>query len=150
IVTLGQWMNWRPLPDPSPMSPIFPISETASVTREPAVSRPSPGAFDVIQKPLWSAAPIAAPASGLTFSGHGPMIIKLLAALWIVGVLFHAVSWLRQWLLLRARLRTATPLELDVPARIPALSSTGSIEPAVFGILRPVLLLPNRITAELN
>src|SRR4030095_16029362 len=74
----------------------------------------------------------------------------LLVALWLLGVLFHLVSWLRQWLSIRKRLRTATPLELDVPARIPALSSSASIEPSVFGIFRPVLLLPDRITTELS
>ncbi len=151
IITLGQRMDdWRPLPNRSPMTPIPMVSEQVSGTVAPAASVPSSSVFDAIRQPLSLAAPVASPASGLTFSGRGPLIIKLLVALWLLGVLYHLVSWLRQWLSIRARLHTATPLELDVPARIPVLSSSASIEPSVFGILRPVLLLPNRITTELS
>jgi BlaR1 peptidase M56/Surface antigen variable number repeat len=57
---------------------------------------------------------------------------------------------LRFWRRFRAALRAATPLHLDVP--IPVMTSSTRLEPGVFGILKPILLLPdgihNRLTPE--
>lgn len=49
---------------------------------------------------------------------------------------------------MRAVVRRATPLQFE--AGIPVLSSKSSIEPGVFGIFRPVLLLPAGITEHLT
>ena len=43
--------------------------------------------------------------------------------------------------------RTATPLALDLP--IPAMVSSARVEPGVFGIRKPVLLLPDRIAERM-
>ena len=45
-------------------------------------------------------------------------------------------------------LRAATPLPIDAP--IPVLSSLSLVEPGVFGVFRPVLLLPCGITSHLT
>jgi bla regulator protein blaR1 len=61
-----------------------------------------------------------------------------------------AVVWYRWWRRFRAAIRAATPLYLDLP--IPVMTSPDRLEPGVFGIRKPILLLPEgigeRLTAE--
>jgi len=73
---------------------------------------------------------------------------RILAGLWLAGVILLLARWFRRWLLIRSAVRSATPLPLA--ASIPVLSSQTSIEPGVFGIFRPVLLLPAGITTRLS
>ena len=58
------------------------------------------------------------------------------------------IFWLRWWRQIRAAQRAATPLDLNLP--IPAMSSPARLEPGVFGVRKPVLLLPEGITARLT
>jgi beta-lactamase regulating signal transducer with metallopeptidase domain len=58
------------------------------------------------------------------------------------------VGWAREWLRIRAIARTAPPLPLGLP--IPVLSTAVPLEPGVFGIFRPVLLLPDGIAIRLT
>ena len=69
-------------------------------------------------------------------------------ALWLLGVLVIVARWMAQWRSASHALRSAEPLELD--ARIPVLSSPTLLEPGVFGIFRPVLLVPEGITDRLS
>jgi uncharacterized protein (TIGR03435 family) len=52
------------------------------------------------------------------------------------------------WLQIRAIKRAATPLSLHLPIR--AMSSPARLEPGVFGVFKPVLLLPEGITERLT
>ncbi len=97
---------------------------------------------------LTPATPAVPDASDSTLWPDRLMLAGL--AVWLLGLAVSVTLWLRQWLRIRARLRAASPLELDVPAMIPALSSPAAIEPSVFGILHPVLLLPENITTQLS
>jgi bla regulator protein BlaR1 len=72
----------------------------------------------------------------------------LLLGVWLCGFATCLIVWLRQWRRVRAALRTATPLPLNLP--IEAMSSHTRLEPGVFGIRRPVLLLPQGITDRMN
>ena len=69
-------------------------------------------------------------------------------AVWLLGVLVIVARWMAQWRSASHALRSAEPLELD--ARIPVLSSPTLLEPGVFGIFRPVLLVPEGITGRLS
>jgi len=76
------------------------------------------------------------------------MLPEALLAVWAVG--FAAVLfrwWLRSCTLRTAR-RTASPLDVRGPMQV--LSSPALLEPGVFGIRRPVLLLPKGITERLT
>lgn len=79
--------------------------------------------------------------------GPSKMLPIVLGSLWLCGFLAVVFCWLRRWLRLRTNLRAATPLALPIPIR--ALSSPFLHEPGVFGIFRPVLLLPAGITNHL-
>lgn len=71
-----------------------------------------------------------------------------LYAVWAVGFVTLAFSWWLRWRAIRNLLRTASPL--DLPIDMTAMSSTAFVEPGVFGIRRPVLLMPAGITDHLT
>jgi bla regulator protein BlaR1 len=76
--------------------------------------------------------------------------LLILFGIWACGFAGITFSWWLEWRRVRAAVRTAAPLTL--PANVPVLNSPTSLEPGIFGILRPVLLLPkgiaDRLTAE--
>jgi len=82
-------------------------------------------AAEQISMPFPAAAPIA-PA-------RLPMV---LAILWSCGFAAVAVAWFRRWSLVRAAVRHA--------------GSGRSIEPGVFGVFRPILVLPDGIADRLT
>jgi uncharacterized protein (TIGR03435 family) len=118
------------------------------------ISRPSlSAAMEQIAQPFpqtaWTEFPsptIAQPA----VSAHPvrPWLF-ILAGLWACGALLVAGRWLRQWWRLRATVRAASAMPLT--AQVPVLSSPSLLEPGIFGIVNPVLLVPagihNRLTA---
>jgi len=67
---------------------------------------------------------------------------------WIAGSLLLAGRWLRRWNALGELRRNATPLPMDYP--IPVAMSASAIEPGIFGLFRPVLLLPEGLAAKLT
>jgi bla regulator protein blaR1 len=71
----------------------------------------------------------------------------LLAAAWLGGFLVVLFSWSRQWLRIRKALATAEPYGAPLPIR--TLVSPALLEPGVFGVLRPVLVLPDGIAERL-
>jgi uncharacterized protein (TIGR03435 family) len=72
----------------------------------------------------------------------------LLFSVWFCGFAISAAVWFRWWRRFRAALRAATPLDLDLP--VPVMTSPHSLEPGVFGIRKPVLLLPAGIGHRLT
>ena len=79
--------------------------------------------------------PPAPPPSRYTSSA-----LASLEALWALGTLLVATRWFIQWRHVRRALRAATNtnLEFSTPVKL----SASQLEPAVVGILHPVLLLP--------
>ncbi len=71
--------------------------------------------------------------------GLGRLVIFCLG-LWAAGALLLLVSWLRTWLDVRALAHQAEPA--GEIAGVPVRRSEGALEPGVFGILKPVLLIP--------
>ena len=79
---------------------------------------------------------------------HFEWLPAFLLAAWICGVLLFATRWVRAWMRIRAAMRDAVPTEID--ADVPVLSSPTLLEPGIFGILHPVLLLPKGILERLR
>jgi bla regulator protein blaR1 len=73
---------------------------------------------------------------------------ELLPAIWAVGFATVLFCWWRRSRVLRAARRTASPVGARGPMKV--LSSPALLEPGVFGIRRPVLLLPEGITERLT
>lgn len=84
-------------------------------------------------------APVPMPASHMAVPGSVDWALWL-GLLWLGGALVVAMRWLRQWLWLRRLARSARPI--SCASRIPVLESDAGIDPGVFGLLHPVLLLP--------
>ena len=70
-----------------------------------------------------------------------------LEVLWALGALLVAVRWLRHWRLLRGVLKASSPS--DVKFIIPVRCSAAQTEPAVVGVLAPVLLVPQDLPQRL-
>jgi bla regulator protein blaR1 len=73
---------------------------------------------------------------------------SLLLVTWLCGFLTVLIRWSRQWRRIRAAVHAATPLDFALPMRV--LSSSTLLEPGVFGVVRPVLLLPQGIGERLT
>jgi beta-lactamase regulating signal transducer with metallopeptidase domain len=73
---------------------------------------------------------------------------SVLLFVWILGFLANILWWAVRWLQLRRSVRQATPVNLNVAIR--TVVSRDRLEPGVFGIFRPVLLLPEGITDRLS
>ncbi len=78
-------------------------------------------------------------------ASHWPAV---LVAVWLCGALFLAIRFGLAWAKMNAIKRRARPFALG--ADVPVLSSSAPIEPGIFGILRPVLLLPEGIPERLS
>lgn len=70
-------------------------------------------------------------------------VIPMLVALWAIGCGALMFSWWIRWRRMQVALRAASQVPLEIG--IPALSSASILEPGVFGVFRPVLLLPDGI-----
>ena len=73
---------------------------------------------------------------------------RLLLAAWGAGAIVVLMRWFLNWRRLDCAKRRATPLELGLP--IEARSTATVLEPGVFGLFRPVLLLPAGIEEKLT
>jgi uncharacterized protein (TIGR03435 family) len=95
------------------------------------------------------AAPLA-PIPDAPVPEHIPLrwIPGAIGALWALGFLAIMLARCRSWLRVRAVLRAATPLELQIPVR--ALITSGAEGPGIIGFLRPVLVLPAQLLEHLN
>jgi uncharacterized protein (TIGR03435 family) len=163
-----------------------------AIVAQPAVT----DMFDEISQPFTQvSAPADAPARQSLLSAILP---EILLGIWMAGCAVVLISWFRRWLRVRAAVRAATPVHLELPvqlnvaadvfphplpdgrgsvtedprpdggpeheaglkagspARLPAphririMSSPAMIEPGIFGIFRPVLLLPEGIADRLT
>jgi uncharacterized protein (TIGR03435 family) len=92
-----------------------------------------------VSRPFVVTVPLAAmPPGHLSFQS---LIPALLGLLWAIGFVIVSTAWWRKWRQIRAALRTASRLRL--PIGIVVMSSPEFIEPGVFGVRRPILLLPD-------
>jgi bla regulator protein BlaR1 len=108
----------------------------------------APGSFATVVEQVSEPFPAEAlVAAGSVVTRKNP-VPALLWLLWACGFLAIAVSWSRRWARMYADVRAAAPIQLGLPIRVkscPALR-----EPGVFGIFRPVLLLPDGIMERLT
>jgi bla regulator protein BlaR1 len=112
----------------------------------PAVTQPQFSfVMDAISQPFGAPPPAARLAGMRSASDVFPAI---LFGVWLCGFTLAMVCWIGLWRSIRATQRTATPLSLNLPIRV--LSTSARLEPGVFGIRKPVLLLPEGITERLT
>src|SRR5690349_10630665 len=73
---------------------------------------------------------------------------NILLAVWACGFAGISISWGIRWRRIAAAVRAASPVQLGLPIR--AVSSSSFFEPGVFGIVQPILLLPEGILDHLS
>ena len=119
--------------------------------------------IDTVSQPF-SRPEVRVAAVPLTSSGAAPALRNFLVAVWFGGCAVILLTWWARWRRVAATVRAALPLdggrELETLRRLESISavrrplgvvsSDGSVEPGVFGIMKPVLLWPRRIAEHLN
>ena len=127
LISAGEWLR---------SAVATPIQRPALAAVMEQIAQPFPQAQAVV-------------AAGPQVTAHHPSIVPtLLLGAWACGSLLVAFLWFRNWLQIRIAVRTASPCALA--AGVPVLSSSSLLEPGIFGVLRPVLLLPQGIMDRLT
>jgi bla regulator protein BlaR1 len=109
-----------------------------------------------------------ATAAGPAALGHSVDIrssgFVLLATLWLCGCLVMVVRWTLQWMSARRVINDAAPVDegrevlalrrVEAEARsrkpIAIVITSRALEPGIFGVIRPVLLWPERLSEQLD
>ncbi len=124
-------------------------SSVSTPVAQPAISK----MLDQITTPFsqipgaFTSAPLAAVQQNVAAQKANPLPLVLLS-LWACGFLAVVFSWWRKWRTIRSAVRTAS--RTGSVGNVPVLSSQSLLEPGVFGIVKPVLLLPEGIAERLT
>jgi bla regulator protein blaR1 len=125
-----------------PFSLLFRISHNLEWHPVRTIARPQvANVVDAISRPFAPSVDISIPSVMAPPLHYLPTI---LFGVWLIGCLVGAMFLLRSLGQIREIRRAATLLDLDLP--IPVMSSSAQLEPGVFGIRKPVVLLPSGLT----
>jgi len=69
-------------------------------------------------------------------------------ALWVCGFAAIAICWVKRWRRVQVLQKSAELVRMEFPVAV--MSADGLIEPGIFGIFRPVLLLPEGIEQRID
>ena len=105
-----------------------------------------PVLVEQVNEPFVAEVPSGAVA--MPHASKSALVVPTLVALWAVGCGALVFSWWVRWRRMQVALRAASPVPLGIG--IPALSSASILEPGVFGVFGPVLLLPDGIGDRLR
>jgi len=92
--------------------------------------------------------PFTAPVVAVAVPPAPSLLPAVLLSIWACGFIGITCAWWVRWRRIRNAVRAGSPLHLELP--IKARSSPTLLEPGVFGIFRPVLLLPEGIFDRLT
>jgi bla regulator protein BlaR1 len=126
LIALGSHVPWR--------AAQAPVGATVSI------------ALDQVSQPF--ALPANSSAEVVTAEARANVVWAMAWTLWACGFLGVSGSWLIRWRRISAAVRTGSPVQLGLPIR--AISSSSFLEPGVFGVFRPVLMLPEGIFERLT
>ena len=103
--------------------------------------------IESISQPFSASVPSVVPPETIAApqSSRFPFV---LAAIWICGVAASLFRWLIGWWQVRRAVRLAAPSNLDAPVRV--LYGPERFEPGVFGIVKPIILLPESVGLQLS
>jgi uncharacterized protein (TIGR03435 family) len=125
LVSVGTHLHWS---DASVTPPRLSIAMNE-------ISQP----FQAAPQPDISTLPVQAPRD---------LLPSILLTVWLCGFASLVLFWSARWARLRLAVRSASAIDLGAP--IKTLSSSACIEPGIFGVFRPVLLLPEGIAERLT
>ncbi len=127
---------------------VIPISTLVSMGGRVVMPPDTPqlSALTVTRVSTYFAPAAAFPAS--TLEARPSHWLEVLAAIWLTGSVLLVLRWFRRWYKIHRAVRGATPFPMQ--KALPVLSLAAMTEPAIFGIFRPVLLLPQGIVDKLS
>ena len=139
-----------------PFSLLFAIGSYLPAARVVVIApAPVSAAVQQIARPFSDYAPVSVFAGPV--DAHDSNIPLALMLIWACGFVVVAFSWRRRWSHVRKVCATATRSCLGgtttlggVPSSIPLRLSKSLLEPGVFGIFRPILMLPAGIADRLS
>jgi uncharacterized protein (TIGR03435 family) len=132
LVSIGHQFEWHT----PPVVTQRPISAVAEIGM-PFASLPDE----------YAAPPAASAAPG---TSSFPAVVL---SVWLFGFAVSICFWLRSWLRVRTALNAAAPINLVLlipDSHVRTMSSSALLEPAVFGVFKPVLLLPDGIADRMT
>jgi uncharacterized protein (TIGR03435 family) len=129
LITFGNAFTWQTAPQAPAI--VERMSRPFSVTATPQI-----GPTSVV-----SAEPTATQSTG-------DWIPAMLFSIWACGFVANVIWWPVGWMRLRRTLRQAIRVNLDFPLRV--MASSERVEPGVFGIFNPILLIPVGIASRLS
>jgi bla regulator protein BlaR1 len=149
LAALGRRFAWRTVPADAVTNPPTP-APALELLAQPFSSEALAGAVVTV-----------APAGSASLLALAPWIA---GSVWVGGTLVVAAIWLARWRRVARSVAAARPLddgrELEILRRLEARAassrpiairlSSGTLEPGVFGVRRPVLLWPASISARLT
>ncbi|HEY0686360.1 MAG TPA: M56 family metallopeptidase [Steroidobacter sp.] len=77
-----------------------------------------------------------------------PKVWMPIAIVWALGAAALLLRWFLQWHAMHSALKLAPHLELNLPVTVKVTSA--DLTPGVFGVFRPVLILPRAVLRELS
>jgi uncharacterized protein (TIGR03435 family) len=128
-----------------PFSLLIGIGREVGWRNVPAIEQPRLEIVEQMSEPFALQASSPVPHSAPKPASRVPAV---LFAVWLCGFTAQSLAWWRRWRRVRIALRAASPSSLNLPAR--AVFGPARLEPGVFGIRKPVLLLPQGITERLT
>jgi len=117
--------------------------QTPSVTPPHSVSM----IVETISQPFSVSIPSNVPTA-TTAASQASRFPAVLIGVWLCGAAVSLLCWFIRWRQVRRAVRLAVPSNLDGPLRV--MYGPVRFEPGVFGIFRPVLLLPEDIAHRLS
>lgn len=128
-----------------PFSILVSLAGQIEWRKAPAAAPPQFSVVEQISQPFAPSTPPPLPVSAPNAPSRLP---AALFGLWLCGLAGHGLAWWRRWRTVRAALRDASPLPLGLPIRV--MSTRSRLEPGIFGVFRPVLILPEGIRERLT
>ena len=129
LVSIGNLFEWRAVPV--------------------VAQRPIATVVD-ISMPFAAGPPLSVPATAAPSMNR---TAAALFAIWFCGFAVSALLWIRSWLHARIVSRSASPIHIDLPVNdlsVRVMSSPVLMEPAVFGIISPTLVIPDGISDRMT
>lgn len=139
LIVAGEWLHpAAPVAGPAPAF----LTAMGGFAQPVSVLQSAPHVAAMMSKvPAVAGAPAVA-------ANRVDLLPIALLALWILGTCFLLVRWARGWWRLRKVVRDASPVALN--CGLPVRSTRVRLEPGVFGVFHPVLLLPETIRERLS
>lgn len=120
FTALGQQLSWRNISQPS--------ASSVSIV------------FDQFSRPFSSMSNTSGMPAVADPRSHSSVAPEALALIWLCGFSITAILWFSRWWRIRTVLTSASPLDLGID--IPVAETSAHLEPGVFGVFNPVLLVP--------